>query len=33
VYAPNKNKRDLLRQMEALLYTLNLEVDDKISAP
>ena len=30
VYAPQKNKRDLMRQMEASLYTLNLPQEQQI---
>jgi hypothetical protein len=33
VYAPNKNKRDLLRQMEALLYSLDMDVEEGVSEP
>ena len=30
VYAPEKKKRDLMRQMEASLYTLNLPQEQQI---
>ena len=30
IYAPQKNKRELMRQMEAALYTLNLPQEQQI---
>ena len=30
IFAPEKNKRDLMRQMEAALYTLNLPQEQQI---